>query len=100
MHYSESPYGVGYTQGGGSTISHSEEEGQHLGPQGIMVFHDYDKGIAHAKKVGLPIMIDFTGWACVNCVRWKSKYGQILRLKEYLLMMLYLFLYMLMKERP
>ena len=52
MHYSESPYGVGYTQGGGSTISHSEEEGQHLGPQGIMVFHDYDKGIAHAKKSG------------------------------------------------
>ena len=73
MHYSESPYGVGYTQGGGSTISHSEEEGQHLGPQGIMVFHDYDKGIAHAKKVGLPIMIDFTGWACVNCRKMEEQ---------------------------
>lgn len=73
MHYSESPYGVGYTQGGGSTISHSKEEGQHLGPQGIMVFHDYDKGIAHAKKVGLPIMIDFTGWACVNCRKMEEQ---------------------------
>ena len=73
MHYSESPYGVGYTQGGGSTISHSEEEGQHLGPQGIMVFHDYDKGIAHAKKMGLPIMIDFTGWACVNCRKMEEQ---------------------------
>lgn len=73
MHYSESPYGVGYTQGGGAAISHSEEEGQHLGPQGIMVFHDYDKGIAHAKKVGLPIMIDFTGWACVNCRKMEEQ---------------------------
>ena len=73
MHYSESPYGVGYTKVGGSTFSHSEEEGQHLGPQGIMVFHDYDKGIAHAKKVGLPIMIDFTGWACVNCRKMEEQ---------------------------
>ena len=73
MQYSESPYGVGYIKGGGSTISHSEEEGQHLGPQGIMVFHDYDKGIAHAKKVGLPIMIDFTGWACVNCRKMEEQ---------------------------
>ncbi|MFL2569293.1 MAG: cytochrome c biogenesis protein CcdA [Flavobacteriales bacterium] len=73
MQYSESPYGVGYTEGGGSTISHSEEEAQHLGPQGIMVFHDYDKGIAHAKKVGLPIMIDFTGWACVNCRKMEEQ---------------------------
>ena len=73
MQYSESPYGVGYTQGGGSTTSHSEVEAQHLGPQGIMVFHDYDKGIAHAKKVRLPIMIDFTGWACVNCRKMEEQ---------------------------
>jgi len=73
MHYSESPYGVGYTQTGRSIVSHSEEGGQHLGPQGIMVFHDYDKGIAHAKKVGLPIMIDFTGWACVNCRKMEEQ---------------------------
>ena len=38
-----------------------------------MVFHDYDKGIAHAKKVGLPIMIDFTGWACVNCRKMEEQ---------------------------
>ena len=72
MHYSESPYGVGFTQGG-NTVTHSEEEGQHLGPQGIMVFHDYDEGIAYAKKVGLPIMIDFTGWACVNCRKMEEQ---------------------------
>ena len=73
MQYSESPYGVGYIKGGGSTTSHSKEESQHLGPQGIMVFHDYDKGIAYARKVGLPIMIDFTGWACVNCRKMEEQ---------------------------
>ncbi|MAQ31685.1 MAG: hypothetical protein CMD26_02995 [Flavobacteriales bacterium] len=31
------------------------------------IFHDYDDGIAYAKKFNKPVMIDFTGWACVNC---------------------------------
>jgi len=70
LEYSESPHGVGYTLGG---VQQHKENGQHLGPQGIMVFHDYDKGIAHAKKVGLPIMIDFTGWACVNCRKMEEQ---------------------------
>jgi thiol:disulfide interchange protein DsbD len=73
MHYSESPYGVGYTAGGGSVESHDNHEGQHLGPQGLMVFHDYEEGLAHAKKVGLPVMIDFTGWACVNCRKMEEQ---------------------------
>ena len=74
MHYSESPYGVGYTAGGSSSSDkHSHSESQHLGPQGIMVFHEYDQGIEHARKVGLPVMIDFTGWACVNCRKMEEK---------------------------
>jgi thiol:disulfide interchange protein DsbD len=32
-----------------------------------LAFNDYDKGLAYAKEVGKPVMIDFTGWACVNC---------------------------------
>ena len=32
-----------------------------------MAFNDYDLGLAYAKKVNKPVMIDFTGWACVNC---------------------------------
>ena len=67
MHYSESPYGVGYYQGGALSTEHHVDDSQHLGPQGIMVFHDYDTGLEHAKKVGKPILLDFTGWACVNC---------------------------------
>lgn len=73
MHYSESPYGVGYTQGGALRTEHHVDDSQHLGPQGIMVFHDYDTGLAHAKKVGKPILLDFTGWACVNCRKMEEQ---------------------------
>ena len=74
MHYSESPHGVGYTiVGVSATVEHNEEAGQHLGPQGIMVFHDYNAGLEHAKKIGKPVMLDFTGWACVNCRKMEEQ---------------------------
>ncbi|WCO00905.1 protein-disulfide reductase DsbD family protein [Psychroserpens ponticola] len=69
LDYSESPYGVGNSKGGSSTTSHTDlPDGAHLlAPHDILAFNDYDKGLAYAKQVGKPIMIDFTGWACVNC---------------------------------
>jgi len=30
-------------------------------------FKDYYEGVAYAKKVKLPILLDFTGYGCVNC---------------------------------
>ncbi len=30
-------------------------------------FDDYDKGMAYAEKVGKPVIVDFSGYACVNC---------------------------------
>ena len=30
-------------------------------------FDDYDEGMAYAKKHNLPVMVDFSGYACVNC---------------------------------
>lgn len=36
-------------------------------PLGIDCYKDFDEGVAHAKKVGKPILLDFTGWACANC---------------------------------
>ncbi len=36
-------------------------------PKKAEAFHDLDEALAHAKEVGKPVMIDFTGWACVNC---------------------------------
>jgi len=36
-------------------------------PLGINCFKDFDEGVAYAKKANKPILLDFTGWACVNC---------------------------------
>lgn len=69
QHYSESPYGVGFSKiGGGGNAQAEVPEGAHLlAPHDIIAFNDYDKGLAYAKEVGKPVMIDFTGKACVNC---------------------------------
>ena len=69
QHYSESPYGVGYMKLGSGDASQIEiPDGAHLmPPHNILSFNDYDKGLAYAKKVGKPVMMDFTGHACVNC---------------------------------
>lgn len=30
-------------------------------------FYDYDEGMQYAKETGKPVIIDFTGYGCVNC---------------------------------
>ena len=30
-------------------------------------FYDYDEGMAYARRTQKPVMIDFTGYGCVNC---------------------------------
>lgn len=73
MQYSESPMGVGNTAGGAATAAVKPDDDMHLGPQNIWVFHDYDKALAHAKKVNKPLMLDFTGKACVNCRKMEQQ---------------------------
>lgn len=71
QHYSEAPYGVGFSKLRNATSQNSNfelPEGAHLmAPFDILTFNDYDKGLAYAKKVNKPVMLDFTGKACVNC---------------------------------
>ena len=70
QHYSESPYGVGYSKlGNANREDHADiPDGAHyLPPHNILAFNDYEKWLAYAKKVQKPVMIDFTGHACVNC---------------------------------
>ena len=93
MQYSESPYGVGNSQGGNAISAH-EEDGQHLGPQGILVFHDYDMGMAYAKKINKPVVLDFTGHACVNCRKmeeqvWSAAYVKNTLANDVVLISLY-----------
>ena len=35
-------------------------------------FADYDEGMAYAKAHGMPVMIDFTGYGCVNCRKMEA----------------------------
>jgi thiol:disulfide interchange protein DsbD len=70
MEYSESPFGIG--QNSSSEVKTDLPEGAKYGPHGIVVFDDYDKGMAYAKSVNKPIMLDFTGYACVNCRKMEN----------------------------
>ncbi len=63
-------------------------------PQNLNCFHDFAEGQAYAKKVNKPILLDFTGYACVNCRKmeehvWPTKpvYKQIK--DDYVLISLY-----------
>lgn len=35
-------------------------------------FTDYEAGMAYAKQKGLPVMVDFTGFGCVNCRKMEA----------------------------
>jgi len=75
MFYSESPQGVG----GGGMAAISPEGGipdgadpEHC-PLQLNCFHDFETGRAYAEKVNKPILIDFTGWGCVNCRKMEEQ---------------------------
>ena len=70
MEYSESPFGIG--QNAATVTKEALPEGAKYGPHGIVVFDDYDKGLAYAKSVNKPLMLDFTGFACVNCRKMEN----------------------------
>ncbi len=40
--------------------------------EGREVFNDYDEGLAYARQSGKPIIIDFTGYGCVNCRKMEA----------------------------
>lgn len=69
LKYSESPHGVGFSKSTTTDNSNHDglPDGAHEGPHDILAFVDYEKGMAYAKKVNKPVLIDFTGHACVNC---------------------------------
>ncbi|MCD7977379.1 MAG: thioredoxin family protein [Tannerellaceae bacterium] len=57
-------------------------------------FDDYESGMAYAKRVNKPVMIDFSGYGCVNCRKMEAsvwtdpKVKQLLE-KEYVLITLF-----------
>jgi thiol:disulfide interchange protein len=88
------------TGGNGSSGAVVHDEGKHKyadifhAPLNLNVFFDYDEGLAYAKKVGKPIMIDFTGHACVNCRKmeanvWPDKAVYSTLSNDYVIIQLY-----------
>ena len=71
MEYSESPRGFGGSGGGASEIS-ALPPGAKYGPHDIIAFDDYETGMAYAKSVNKAVLVDFTGWACVNCRKMEN----------------------------
>ncbi|HEY0899412.1 MAG TPA: cytochrome c biogenesis protein CcdA [Sphingobacteriaceae bacterium] len=63
-------------------------------PHGLDAFYDYEQGLAYAKQVNKPVLIDFTGWSCTNCRKMEASVWSdpevLRRLKEeYVLISLY-----------
>ena len=74
--YSESPGGFGGSKNALSVEMNANSKTDHKKehcPNELPCFHDYDEALAYAKKVGKPLMLDFTGWACVNCRKMESQ---------------------------
>jgi len=69
--YSESPKGF-FSNSGDAVSGNVLPEGAEIGPHGLTVFTDYNKGLAYAKTVNKPVMLDFTGFACVNCRKMEN----------------------------
>lgn len=67
LNYSESPMGFGGSASAPASTVAELPEGAGYIVHNIPAFHDYDKGLAYAKKVNKPILIDFTGNVCTNC---------------------------------
>lgn len=40
--------------------------------EGREVFHNYEEGMAYARQTGKPVIIDFTGYGCVNCRKMEA----------------------------
>lgn len=71
-----------------------EADGDNHCPQGIPCEHDFDVALERAKKENKPLLVDFTGWACVNCRRmeegvWVDPEVKKIMSEQYVLVSLY-----------
>jgi len=64
------------------------------GPLGLEAFKDFEEGLAQARITNKPILLDFTGWACVNCRKMEEQVWSIPQVydhikNDYILISLY-----------
>lgn len=63
-------------------------------PKGFEPYFDYNEALAYARKINKPVLIDFTGHACVNCRKmeanvWPDKQVSQSINQDYVLVQLY-----------
>ena len=63
-------------------------------PLGLNCYKDFEEGLTAAKAANKPILLDFTGWACVNCRKveenvWSNPAIYKLLKEDYILISLY-----------
>ena len=64
------------------------------GPLGLKAYKDFDEGLKVAQQQNKPILLDFTGWACVNCRKMEEQVWSVPEVYEtikndYILISLY-----------
>ncbi len=65
-------YNEGWSLGSESIVTLKEDkiipgtDPEHC-PHNLNCFHDYKVALDYARQVKKPLMLDFTGWSCVNC---------------------------------
>ena len=53
-------------------------------PNNLDCFKDLKEGVTYAKKVNKPIMLDFTGYGCVNCRKMEEHVWPLEKIDNYL----------------
>jgi thiol:disulfide interchange protein DsbD len=91
-------YNEGWSLGSGGATAAGDKiipgtDPEHC-PHNLNCFHDYDMALAYAKEIKKPLMVDFTGWSCVNCRKMEDKVWVDPRVlerlnKDYVLVSLY-----------
>src|SRR5690554_6020966 len=76
------------------SITKKYKSDRHQAPHGLDAFYDYEQALDFARQVNKPVLIDFTGWTCVNCRKMEEAVWPdpaVLRIlnEEYVLASLY-----------
>lgn len=68
--YAENPNGLGSSSAASSETKLSEDA--HC-PLNLPCFNDLEEARAYAIEAGKPLLLDFTGWGCVNCRKMEEE---------------------------
>lgn len=68
--YAESPLGLGSGSATAAAVKLSEDA--HC-PLNLPCFNDLEEARVYALQAGKPLLLDFTGWGCVNCRKMEEE---------------------------